>query len=389
MKVKQQPEDFVVTEVADIQFQPAGRFAIYRLSKLNWTTHDALDVIRQRLKVDRERISYGGLKDRHAETSQYITIYNGIPRNLEHQRLRLEYLGQVREPFTSEQIQANRFQVTIRGLTRDDVQRAECNLPAVSEFGVPNYFDDQRFGSVGEDRKFIVGELVHGRFEEALRLALANPYEHDRAEEKEIKAAVRKFWGNWPECKAALPRSSTRSIIDYLVYHPTDYKGAFIRLKPELTSLYLSAYQSDLWNRMLARWLTRACSKEQLDEVPLKFGPMPAPKLLPTDLRAKWESLSFPLPSARIKAQEGAEWYESLQPVLTEEGLTLEQVRIRGVDKPYFSKGERKICLKPFGLRHSSSHDELNANRQKLILEFELPRAAYATMVIKRILQSE
>src|SRR2546425_8917597 len=37
------------------------------------------------------------------------------------------------------------------------------------------------------------------------------------------------------------------------VHHPTDFKGALERLRPELRGLYLSAYQSYLWNRMLAR----------------------------------------------------------------------------------------------------------------------------------------
>ena len=109
-------------------------------------------------------------------------------------------------------------------------------------------------GSVaGND--FVARHLVRGEFEAGLQLALAAPYEFDKAEQKREKAILRECWGNWPECKARLPRGHARSLVDYLVSHPTDFRGAVERLRPELQGLYLSAYQSYLWNGMLAAWL--------------------------------------------------------------------------------------------------------------------------------------
>ncbi len=125
--------------------------------------------------------------------------------------------------------------------------------------GVPNYFDDQRFGSVaGEGGEFIARLLVRGRFEDALRLALAAPYEFDRAAQKEEKRLLAAHWGDWARLKDVLPRGHARSLVDYLRVHPGDFRGAVARLRPELRGLYLSAYQSHLWNRMLAHWLTHA-----------------------------------------------------------------------------------------------------------------------------------
>src|SRR5581483_763707 len=142
--------------------------------------------------------------------------------------------------------------------------------------GVPNYFDDQRFGSVaGGGGEFIARLLVKGRFEEALRLALTAPYEYDRAAQKEEKRLVTEHWGDWQLLKDALPRSHARSLVDYLRVHPGDFRGAVARLRPELRGLYLSAYQSHLWNRMLALWLRMRLRPEQLCPVELRLGVVP------------------------------------------------------------------------------------------------------------------
>ena len=42
MKLKQQPDDFFVEELTDVQPGEAGEFALYRLDKRGWTTPDAV-----------------------------------------------------------------------------------------------------------------------------------------------------------------------------------------------------------------------------------------------------------------------------------------------------------------------------------------------------------
>ena len=77
MKLKQLPEDFFVEELTDAQPGDIGDFAFYRLEKRGWTTPDALQAIRHRWHLDLRRFSFGGLKDRHAHTVQYLTIWRG------------------------------------------------------------------------------------------------------------------------------------------------------------------------------------------------------------------------------------------------------------------------------------------------------------------------
>lgn len=385
MKLKQLPGDFRVEELTDATTGETGEFAFYQLDKTGWTTPDALQAIRRRWQIDARRLNYGGLKDRHAVTTQFLTIFRGPRRNLTHERISLRYIGQRAEPYTAADIRANRFTVVLRSLSTTALAAAEAALREVVPAGLPNYFDDQRFGSVGEGGEFIAREMVFGRFERALWLALAADYEFDRADATHEKQTLREWWGKWPECKAKLPRGHARSLVDYLCSHPTDFKGAVTRLRPDLQGLYLSAYQSYLWNRMLAAWLTRHIGAKDLATVELKLGRVPVPVRVPHEQQAEWESLTLPLPSARVKPDPSAAWAGIVEEVLRDEGLTLPDLKIKGVQKPFFSKGDRAACVRPAGLEHAADADELHPGRRKLTLRFDLPRGSYATMLVKRV----
>jgi tRNA pseudouridine13 synthase len=385
MKVKQQPEDFQVEELTDVAPTGQGAFAFYRLEKRGWSTPDALAAIRRRWQVEPRRVSYGGLKDRHAVTVQYLTIFHGPRRNLRHHGVTMDYLGQVPRAYDSTDIRANRFRLTVRHLTAEGARHALGALDEVRADGVPNYFDDQRFGSVEPGQDFVARLLVLGRFEEALRQALAAPYEHDRAAQKQEKALLQAHWGDWPLLKEKLPRGHARSLVDYLLHHPGDFRGAVARLRPELRGLYLSAYQSHLWNRMLARWVEGHCRPEQVVSVGAKLGAVPMWRHLDEEQRRDFTSLMLPLPSARLRLDPADPRAALVQSVLADEGLDLRQMQVKGVRELFFSKGERPALCLPVNLDAASAADELSAGREKLALGFDLPRGSYATLVVKRI----
>jgi tRNA pseudouridine13 synthase len=265
---------------------------------------------------------------------------------------------------------------------------AERALVEVRADGVPNYFDDQRFGSVQEGGEFVARAMVRGEYEEALRLALAAPYAHDRAPARKEKAILRATWGDWAVCKERLPRGHARSLVDYLVHHPDDFRGALERLHPELRGLYLSAYQSHLWNRMLARWLREQLRPEQLIAVRLRMGEVPFFRALNEGQRTLLAELRLPLPSPRVDLDAADPRSVLLESILAEEGLQREQLKLKGFRKLFFSRGDRAALCLPSGLTWELDADELNAGRRKLMLAFELPRGSYATLLVKRITAS-
>jgi tRNA pseudouridine13 synthase len=387
MKLKQQPEDFQVEELTEVVPTREGPYALYRLDKRGWSTPDALAAVRRRWRVEPNRLSCGGLKDRHAWTIQYFTLFHGPRRGLQHHGITVAYCGQVSRPYTSTDIRANRFRLCLRRLTAAEADRARNVLEEVQTDGVPNYFDDQRFGSVSSGGEFIARLLVLGRFEEALRSALAGSYEHDRAAVRQGKALLQAHWGDWAVLKQRLPRGHARSLVDYLLHHPQDFRGAVARLRPELRGLYLSAYQGHLWNRLLARWIAEKCRSDQLLPVSLKLGVVPMWRRLEGPQRQELASLALPLPSARLHLADDAQG-RLVQSVLAEEGLELKQMRVKGIREIFFSKGERAALCLPAHLEAAAWADELHPGYEKLQLGFDLQRGSYATLIVKRVQQS-
>jgi len=380
LKLKQSADDFRVEELTSVT-PSEGPFALYRLDKAGWTTTDALAAVRRRWDVDLRRLSYGGLKDRHALTSQFFTIERGPRRGLQHHTVRVTYLGQCSRPFTSQDIAANRFTIVIRELKAEAAMRAANECDDVGEWGIPNYFDDQRFGSAAGG-EFIGRLMVLGRYEEALKLALTAAYKFDNATQKREKAALRRNWGKWRECRAALGRGHARSLADYLAQHPDDFRGAVARLRPDLQGLYLAAYQSFVWNRMLSAGLREQLPADWLVGLRLKVGDFALPVRRPPTW---WQELELPLPSARLKPASESMWWPWLETALTGQGFSLGEMKLPGLRRPFFTHGNRAAFVVPRNLCGTADPDDRHPARHRLRLTFELPRGSYATIVVKRL----
>ncbi len=66
----------------------SGRYTFYRLSKRDLGTIEAVEAICRRWNLSGRRVSYAGLKDRHAATIQYLTIADGPAAPDEHAPVR-------------------------------------------------------------------------------------------------------------------------------------------------------------------------------------------------------------------------------------------------------------------------------------------------------------
>jgi tRNA pseudouridine13 synthase len=391
VKIKRLPEDFRVEELTGFPSN-GGAYALYRLTKRSIGTPEAVDEVVRRWKIPRHRISYGGLKDKHAVTSQFVTVQNGPRRNLAQKSFELHYVAQAAKHFTPHEISANRFAIVLRDLSDEALKRALDGVPQVRLEGLPNYFDDQRFGSVGGSGEFIGQAWCAGDYERALWLALADAHPDDRTDERRQKAILRENWGQWRACKDALDRSHRRSIVTYLADKPPDrpdYRGAFARVKVDLRGLYLAAFQSHLWNRMLARFLRRETPAGQLADLSLQLGPVPFFHGLNGDLAARLRSTQLPLPSARLhldpQKPADAPLVALITNTLGEFGLELRQLRVKYPRDSFFSKGQRAVAVAVGGLEAEPAADELYPGRKKLFLQFELPRGSYATLLVKRL----
>lgn len=377
MKIKQKPEDFSVEELDRYETARAGPFALYRLEKWDIGTIEALRNVARKWGIPRSAISFGGLKDRHARTVQTVSIRGGPDRDFQGSAFRLIWLGRSRDPITRASFQANRFEIVVRDLGEIP------DLGPVRRWGVPNYFDDQRFGSLrGTSREFIGRALVRGDAEKALHLALASPSPRDRHRPRGIKTLLRDRWGDWAGLRQALPRGPQRSIVDYLAGHPGAFGRAFELLDPALRELYVSAYQSHLWNRTLLELLR---SLPDTFEVPAAAGRLLFYRSLDPATHDRLAGLEIPLVAPGQVFEGKAK--EAVERILAEERVELRQFRLKALRRTFFGKGKRPALVAPTALSTEEAEDELHRGRRKLVLRFELPKGSYATIILKRLFQ--
>lgn len=390
MKLKSEADDFQVEELTSYSVSH-GRFSFYKLSKEHLGTLEAIQAIAEHWRLDPRDIAFGGLKDKHAKTIQYLTIQDGPIRNLQQRSFLLEFLGQSNRPYSAQDIDGNRFEIRLRSIPQSAQPRLEKALqdPAL---GIPNYFDDQRFGSLGLSRQFCAEPWCRGEYERALWLALADFNLHDRPREREQKQLLQDHWGDWQWLTEHLDRSHRRDAADILRRNPRDFRVALTVIRHDLRSLYLAAFQSHLWNELLSRWIDQLVGPERI-VIEGAAGNLLFPKSMDSSLLQLLSSTKIPLPSART-----TEWptpFDSLIVEVTAQvGLTPKQIRVKYPRDTFFSKGERSALTKLMSLEYrweTSSTRDANEEtessntepRRDLLLKFNLPRGAYATMLVR------
>src|SRR5262245_463157 len=383
MRFKRLPSDFAVEE--EIALQPAGGpFALYRLRKQSLGTREALDAVAHKWNLPTAAISFAGLKDKHALTTQFITVHGRPKRGLAQTNVSVEYVGQTERPIHASDITANRFAIVIRDLSPVERDSAFGRLAAVVQDGSANYFDNQRFGSLGISGEFIAKAWCLGDYEKALWLAIAEENARDRPPVRDEKRILREHWGRWKGCDGLVGRSPQSRVIAFLVDHPADFRRAIALVRQDLRSIWLAAYQSHLWNAILAELIRRTCNPVQGSHVSIGRREVPLFVVLNESQRQELQQTCLPLPSARLHLEEGR-LNGLYTDVLAEERIELRQIRVKYPRDSFFSKGERAAVFQPGELTHQAAADDLYPGREKLTLRFTLPRGAYATILIKRL----
>ena len=176
MKIKsliREPEDFLVHELVDKKavkrfsrtakgVSEAGKYTLYLMKKRNMTTHDAIKKVASELNITADSIGYAGLKDKHAITTQYITLQKDI-QWLKDGELELFRVGKTDRKISIGDLLGNYFVITLHDWNKD----VDDAVKKIEKNGFPNYFGEQRFGAHGDNH--IVGKLIVKRkFSEAL-----------------------------------------------------------------------------------------------------------------------------------------------------------------------------------------------------------------------------
>ena len=198
-KLKSIPEDFIVEETLAFPLSGQGEHLYLYIQKSNANTEWVSKQLARQLSVPQRDIGYAGLKDRHAVTRQWFSLPG---KNITAEKLAALQIEGVtvcesvahNRKLRKGAIKHNRFTICLREFEADEALLNQ-RLTQLVQQGVPNYFDEQRFGrqrgNLAAAEKLFRREIKVARFERGLYLSAARAWIFNQI------LARRVLQGNW------------------------------------------------------------------------------------------------------------------------------------------------------------------------------------------------
>ena len=376
------PEDFVVEEIPLYGPTGEGQHTLFYIEKRGISTQRAMQQIADTLGVPQRLVASAGLKDADAVARQTLSVEEVDPQRLlaiDLPQVKVLWAERHRNRLKIGHLRGNRFTVRIRDIDREALEPAQRILTTLQQQGAPNGFGYQRFGLRGDNH--LLGRcLVHGDAVGLMRRLLGLPREEDiepvrRARTLYEAGRYGEALGAWP----AADRAERQALA--ILAQGRGIEVAFRQLPRWLMRLLAAAYQSWLFNRLLDQRLP-ALGQLERGDLAIKhdngaFFLVEEPAAEQPRADRLEISPSGPLFGPKMRLAQGLPG-EREQDVLRQEGLTLEDWRLRGVRLD----GDRRPFRAPLG--DVDIHYD-----QGLLLRFTLPAGAYASNVLDELIKAD
>ena len=261
-KLRSTPEDFLVEEIPlEGKGGSTGPYLICRLTKNNWELQHAVKEIAKRLGISHRRIGWAGTKDKNAKTTQLISLFKVSPEEIAAFSLKditLEVVGSANAQLSLGDLLGNRFDLVIRGAEGEDLEGRVAAVTTAAAEAFPNYFGLQRFGVI-RPLTHRIGELIlRAEYEQAVMTYVGEAFPHEPEKVRLVRSRFSESRDVLATLKEMPPQMSfERSMLSYLHANPGDYPGALRQLPPKLLSMFVSAFQSYLFNCALSDRIAR------------------------------------------------------------------------------------------------------------------------------------
>lgn len=256
--LKARPEDFLVEEIPAYEPTGDGEHVYLFIEKRDATTTGVARAIARTLGVKPETVGFAGLKDRHAVTRQWFSVWDPARRIDDDAIARLDAdfmavldASRHANKLRRGHLRGNKFTITVRGVGISSAPGALATLRELQAVGVANFFGAQRYGSRGNNH--LVGRaIVLGDHAGALRLALGltEPCDEDRAD-----ADARRLYeqSRYAEAIEAFPSSAAPERAMLAALRAGSAPSAAIRAAGRVQrDFWISAFQSAIFDDTLA-----------------------------------------------------------------------------------------------------------------------------------------
>jgi len=379
--IKESPDDFIVSEIPAYQPSGSGEHLYLTIEKRGISTLEAIRRIAGRLKLSDRDVGYAGMKDAVGVTRQTISLQGTKPEEaLSLQLDGITVCSAIRHTnkLKPGHLKGNRFQITIRGVAGTAEASAAAILGVLQRRGVPNYFGYQRYGAQGNSH-LIGAAMLRRDWQKAVDCVIGEP---DAVRDAEWRSSISAYLqGDLAEALRYMPHHcrTEREVLQRLAARQDAWEKAFSAIHPRLKKLYLSAFQSHLFDKVVEQ---RLATLDRVMEGDLAWKHSNGACFLVESVGADAPraecfeiSASGPMFGSRMKQPAGT--------VLALEQRILEE---EGVSSSAFDlgsglrmEGERRPLRVPLG------DVACRAEGDTLKLEFTLPRGSYATSVLREI----
>ncbi len=160
------PRDFSVEEIPLYDFSGEGEHLIVKVRKKNLSTWELTDLLSNHLGIPRRQIGYAGLKDKHALTTQYLSLPASCEERLEafaHDGVTILERTRHANRLRIGHLKGNRFRLRFKKVLGVQKEKIDRVTEWIESYGMPNYFGLQRFGVEGnnwqEGQQIVQGKL--------------------------------------------------------------------------------------------------------------------------------------------------------------------------------------------------------------------------------------
>jgi len=257
-KLKTEPEDFIVEEESIFPPEdPEGFITVAIVKHRNWEMNRLVRRLGSNLRIGRNMIAFAGTKDKRAVATQLMTFRAPMEAVSAVTIPDVEFLRLYRSRNDTRlgALIGNNFKILVREVAKEGAaERVDAISKSISEIGgYPNFFGVQRFGVTRPITHLIGKAMVRGDFEKAVMLYLGEETEYEFEECREARRFVLET-KDFQKSLEISPQALTfeRMILSHLVKDPKDFSGAIRSLPRNLVMMFVHAYQSYLFNRILS-----------------------------------------------------------------------------------------------------------------------------------------
>lgn len=360
MKYKLLNEDFIVEELYDFneledKYSENNKYAYYLMEKKNFNTMNAIMDVARHFKTTIKNIQFCGNKDKNAITKQIISIC--LNNRIEHcakkeiylgnnqSYIKLNIVGFFNKPVFLGAHKGNKFIITLKEISENELKKFNNNFKSLKKNSnlFINFFGEQRFST----NNVIIGKYII---------------------QKKFKEAFETITSENTQTSKILIKNLSKN----------DFVNTIRKIPLKNLSLYVNAYQSQIWNEIAIEYDKLINYKYNID-IPIIGFDLKIKEILEEKNNA---IISTSNTKKKIIEKE-IECLNKYQEKLKNEGIDYNDFVIKQIPQISACGTFRKLYETANKLEILDIKEQEDNNEIKI--SFELNKSCYATTLINQL----